>query len=81
MTGTGRPLAEAAGAELAFDGTSLKPATDITPLANACLAAAQQYANLGIAVFPLSQHKKPLQLCRRCRIPGACPGGTGAGVG
>jgi len=41
---------------------------------NACLTAALQFAHLGIGVFPLSPRKKPLQRCRRCRIPGACPG-------
>ncbi len=74
MTPNGRPLAEATGAELTFDHISVSPATGTTPSVNACLTAALQYANLGIAVFPLSPVKKPLQRCRRCRIPGACPG-------
>lgn len=74
MTHSNRPLAEAAGAELTCNELSPGPATDTTPSVNACLTAALEYAELGIGVFPLSPRKKPLWLCRRCRIPGGCPG-------
>lgn len=69
-----RPLPGAAAA----DQTSCEPSIPQIGLRGEaridCLAAALEYAALGVHVFPLTLMKKPLRRCNRCLPPGGCPG-------
>lgn len=69
-----RPWKGAAGAQLNLDKISLAPPHDNVAMAGTCLAAALDYASIGIRVFPLTARKKPLRNCLLCRRGGACPG-------